>query len=185
MDRRTAVKNIALSLGLVVSHSTLLSLFNSCSTNSSKVEPKFFKTSDLYGIENLVDLILPPTSTPSGNDLSLSYFIDSMCAHVLNQEQQRNMKLGLEEFSVVFQKLIGKSISQGGKDDYQLMLTTYFDISEDNQKEIFNLLSHDVNVVSNASKPKYYLYTYLTTIRELTLLGYFTSQTVMEGHLNA
>lgn len=51
MDRRTAVKNFALSLGLVVLGSTILSLFNACTTDETVLMPEFFKKSDIQGID--------------------------------------------------------------------------------------------------------------------------------------
>lgn len=185
MDRRTAVKNIALSLGLAVSGSTVISLFNACSTDRKPVKPEFFTTSDLYSIDYLADIILPATASKGAKDLNLSQFIDKMCKHVFNEEKQQEIKRGAEEFSNRFSKITGKTPSDGTKEDYQLMVSTYFDISEEKQKAVFKLLDTDYSTLSYELKPDYNLYLFLTTIRELTLLGYFTSQAIVEGESEA
>lgn len=183
MDRRTAVKNMALSLGFIVSGSTIINIFNACSTDQKAIKPNFFKASDLYSINFLTDIILPTTTSIGAKDLNLTEFIDTLCADVLTPDQQRNMRFGAEEFSNGFYKLTGKETSHGNQQDYQRMLAACFDVSEADQQEIFKLLKQDVNTLSKNLKSKYYLYAFLTTIRELTLLGYFTSKTITEPHV--
>lgn len=180
MDRRTAVKNIALSLGLVVSSSTVITLLNSCGEKNT-ITPEFFKIADRYIIDFLIDIILPVTSTMGAKDLNISQFIDKMCHYVLNEEQQAEISFGLVEFSSQFQQNTGKLPSEGNKEDYQLMVKTYFDISEKEEMAVFKLLNSDYNNLSRSLKPNYNLYKFLTTVRELSLLGYFTSEIVMKN----
>lgn len=183
MDRRTAVKNIALSLGLAVSGSTIINLFNACSTDKNLVKPEFFTTSDLYSIDVLSDIILPATLSKGANALNLSQFIDKMCKHVFNEKKQLEIKRGAEEFSSRFSKITGKTPSEGTKEDYQLLVSTYFDISAEKEKAVFIMLATDYDTLTPDLKPDYNLYLFLTTVRELSLLGYFTSQAIVEGEL--
>ncbi|MBA6154647.1 gluconate 2-dehydrogenase subunit 3 family protein [Gelidibacter maritimus] len=183
MDRRTAVKNIVLSLGLVVSGSTILSLFNACTTDKTVVLPEFFKKSDMLGIEGLVDIILPKTSSIGANDLNISLFIDKMCCHVLSKKQQDEIRMGIEKFSKQFEKITNKLPSNGNREDYQQMIATYFDVSEKREKAVFQMLENGSDELAENVKPDYYLYTFLTAVRELGMLGYFTSQVVMEGDI--
>ncbi len=180
MDRRTALKNMALSFGFAVSGATVISVFNSCSDEKTTVTSEFFKASEMYSITQLVDLLLPKTSTIGAKDLNMSRFIDKMCQHVLNDEQQMAMKLGTEEFSKRFIEITGKVPTDGNVKDYQKMLTIYFDIPKAQQETVFVLLASDYQMLSPDLKPDYRLYTFLTTVRELSLLGFFTSQTIME-----
>ncbi|TXE08153.1 gluconate 2-dehydrogenase subunit 3 family protein [Gelidibacter salicanalis] len=180
MDRRTALKNMALSFGFAVSGTTIISVFNSCSDAKTTVISEFFKASEMYSISQLVDLLLPTTTTIGAKDLNIARFIDKMCQHVLNAEQQMEMKLGTEEFSKRFNNITGKVPVDGNVEDYQKMLTTYFHISEAQQDAVFELLDSDYQLLAHDLKPDYRLYTFLTTVRELSLLGFFTSQTIME-----
>jgi len=180
MDRRTALKNMALSFGFAVSGATVISVFNSCSDEKTTVTSEFFKASEMYSITQLVDLLLPKTSTIGAKDLNIPHFVDQMCQHVLDDQQQKEMRRGVAEFSKRFLKSTGNSTTEGTQQDYELMLSTYFDISKDQEKAIFKMLDSDYHTLSNAIKPDYHLYTFLTTVRELSLLGYYTSQTIME-----
>lgn len=185
MDRRTAVKNIALSLGIAVSGTTVISIFNACSTDKTIAKPEFFKAPDLYGINFLVDIILPATSSIGGKALNISQFIDKMCKQVLSEEKQQAIQLGTEEFSKRFQEINGKKLSKGNSEEYQLIVAHHFDVSEEKKKSVFELLERDYNALSDKMKADYNVYTFLTTVRELSLLGYFTSQTIMERGVGA
>lgn len=180
MDRRTALKNMALSFGFAVSGASIINLFNSCSTDKSTLTSEFFTLSEVYSIEMLIDLILPTTSTVGGKDLNVSQFIDKMCQHVLDNQQQKGMRSGAEEFSKRFEKITAKAPTDGNPDNYKQILTIYFDISEAQEQAVFELLASDFTTLSKHLKPDYHLYLFLTTVRELSVLGYFTSQTIME-----
>ncbi|TDU43248.1 gluconate 2-dehydrogenase subunit 3-like protein [Gelidibacter sediminis] len=185
MDRRMALKNMALSFGFAVSGATIISLFNSCSDEKPTLTSEFFKASDMYNIAQLVDFILPKTATVGAKDLNIAHFVDKMCQHVLDDQQQKEMRLGVAEFSKKFLKITGNSTTEGTQQDYELMLSTYFNVSKDQEKAVFEMLDSDYNTLSNAIKPDYHLYTFMTTVRELSLLGYYTSQTIMELDLGA
>lgn len=180
MDRRAAVKNIALSIGLVASGSTIISLFNACSGKKSNANPEFFNASDMFMISSLVDIILPTTSSIGAKDLNVSQFIDKICTHVLSAENQKEIKLGAQEFSKKFQELTNKTPTQGNENDYEFMVKTYFDIPREKQKSIRKMLDNVNDKQTNELEPDYHLYKFLTTVREITLLGYFTSKSISD-----
>ena len=184
MDRRAAVKNIALSIGLLASGSTIISLFNACSGKKSNENPEFFKASDMFMISFLVDIILPTTSSIGAKDLNVSEFIDKICTHVLSAENQKEMKLGAQEFSKKFQELTNKIPTEGNKNDYEFMVKTYFDIPQEKQKTVLKMLDIADDNQTNEIKPDYHLYKFLTTIREITLLGYFTSKSISDSEMD-
>ncbi|CAM4187747.1 gluconate 2-dehydrogenase subunit 3 family protein [Flavobacterium weaverense] len=181
MDRRIAVKNIALLLGLVVSGSTVLSLFNACSTDQKKIKGEFFDAADMYIVESLVDIILPISSSIGAKELNVSQFVDKMCKYVLREVNQKEIRLGIEEFRKKFEKITDKISTEGNREDYSLMIKTYFDISHKEQKIIFEMLGNQN--VSEELKATYHLYKFLTTIREYTLLGYFTSKAIIDSQV--
>lgn len=183
MDRRTAVKNIALSLGLVVSGSTVLSLFNACTTDKTDIVLEFFKESDLKVIDGLMNVILPETSSIGAKHLNISQFIDKMCCHVMSKKQQDEIQMGGYEFSKRFEEITNIVPSNGDKVDYRKVVATYFDVSKERESAVFEMLENGSDRLLDSVRPDYYLYTFLTTIRELGMLGYFTSQVVMEGDI--
>lgn len=183
MDRRTAVKNIALSLGLAVSGSTVISLFNACNTDKQSIKLEFFSPLDFKSIEFLVDIILPKTLNKGANELHVPQFIDKMCQHIYDDKKQQNLKIGITEFSKQFEIITGKTISKGIRQDYEKMIRSYFEVSEEKEKAIFIMLAKENDDdLTGSKKTEYALYFFLTTVRELSLLGYFTSQAITEGH---
>lgn len=185
MDRRTAIKNLALSLGVAVSGSTVISLFNACTSDKNTVQPEFFALEDFNNIDFISDIILPASSSIGAKDLNMATFIDSMCQHVFHKDKQQSLRLGAKAYSQRFETTIGKPSSDGNTSDHEVMVARYFDIPEAKEKAAFELIQKDAVSLSEKEKPDYYLYTFLTTIRELTLFGYFTAQTVMEREKEA
>lgn len=185
MDRRTAVKNIALSLGIAVSGTTIINVFNACSSETTAVKSALFTPSDLKSMDMLADIILPVTTTKGAKHFNMSRFIDKMCSHVFDEPKQQKIKRGAEEFSDRFYKMTGKKPSKGNKANFEHVLSTYFDIPKDQEIAVFELIDTDYDKLSDQLKPDYELYLFLTTIRELSLLGYFTSQVILEGQLDA
>lgn len=180
MDRRTAIKNMALSLGFVVSGSTVISLFNACSTEKTYLQSVFFKAEDMRSIDFLTEIILPKTSSPGAKDLSLAQFVDKMCQHVLSAEKQQAVLSGAAEYARGFEKYMGKTSYNGQQTDHERMIARYFNLSENEEKSVLTLLETDASALPENQKSKYHLYTFLTTVRELSMLGYFTSETVLE-----
>jgi hypothetical protein len=59
MDRRTALKNLSLSLGYVVSAPTLMNMLSSCTANPVTWQPVFFNEPERNLVIHLVDIIIP------------------------------------------------------------------------------------------------------------------------------
>ena len=180
MDRRTAIKNMALSLGFAVSGSTVISLFNACSNEKSALEAEFFKAEDMHNINFLTEIILPTTSTPGAKELNIAQFVDKMCQHVLGAEKQQAVVSGAAEYARRFEQHTGIASYNGQKPDHEGMIAKYFDLSENDEKSVLKMLATEASAIPEKEKSEYNLYSFLTTVRELSMLGYFTSETVVE-----
>ena len=71
MKRRDALKNIGLSAGLIVATPTVISLLNSCSTDSNKWSTVFLNKEQAKVLMEIVDVIIPKTDTPSANEVNV------------------------------------------------------------------------------------------------------------------
>ena len=106
-----------------------------------------------------------------------------MCKDVFSTENQQILNLGIKEFSTKFEQKFNKKTIEGNKENYEEFLNVHFNISKEKEKNIFKLLAVNYRNIPFNLKSEYVLYYFLTTIRELSLLGYFTSQEIYEDKM--
>lgn len=89
MDRRTALKNSALMVGVTLSSSTLLGLLQSCQEeNRPDWRPRFFSDEQAAVISEITEMILPATDTPGARDLGVDQFVDLMFLRTLSPDDK-------------------------------------------------------------------------------------------------
>lgn len=109
MNRRTALKNMGLTLGCLVASPNLLNLLQaSTRENLKEWTPVFFSPEEGLILMRLADLILPKTDTPSATEVGVHRFLDNYVNEVSDEPEQRFMKMGLE-------KLIHQALRQSAK----------------------------------------------------------------------
>jgi len=183
MKRRELLKKTALATGCIVATPTLLELFVSCQKQPTlNWKPLFLDEKQAYVVEILVDLILPASSTVGALDLQIPKFIDLVLNDVLPKNKQAIFTKGAQFFHHKFEVMFDKGILEGSKDEFLILLSKYFKLSIEDQKNVFKLLEKDENSVENMEL--YAIYNYLTCIREYTLFGYYTSKKVGTEILN-
>ncbi|MDT0553578.1 gluconate 2-dehydrogenase subunit 3 family protein [Urechidicola vernalis] len=184
MDRRAALKNMSLTLGYAVATPTILSVLQSCTSDAATWTPVFFTKTEGYIITQLADIILPKTDTAGALDVFVPEFMDKMFDEILGDNEKVAMKEGASTFATEFNSVFGKDASEGTKGEYETILATYFDISDDKQKEVFRVLREDKSKLSGTKLNTYLIYSFLTQTRRFTLYGYYTSEHVGENILN-
>ncbi|CAM3406116.1 gluconate 2-dehydrogenase subunit 3 family protein [Zobellia roscoffensis] len=110
MDRRKALKNMGMALGYTVATPTLLSIVQSCKTETVlEWTPDFFSKDQGAVLTKLVDIILPKTDTPSASETQVNIFIDRFADQVMEKEQQDFLKMSMDRF-------IEKALKDAGKE---------------------------------------------------------------------
>lgn len=183
MDRRTALKNLTLATGYTIGAPTILSVLKSCKSDVSTWSPVFLTEAQGHVVKHLVDIILPKNETIGALDVNIPQFIDLMYNDVQDEESQNEFKTSSEVFEVKFESVFSKKPIDGTKEDFEKILETYFKIPEDQEEAVFRLLNKDVIEVLPQEKETYYMYKFLTKVREYSLYGYFTSEQVGENIL--
>ncbi|MGC6480016.1 MAG: gluconate 2-dehydrogenase subunit 3 family protein [Flavobacteriaceae bacterium] len=103
MNRRTALKNLGLSLGAVTVAPALGNLLQSCESGPQWT-PQFFSQEQARLLELMVDVILPETDIPGAKSLGLASKIDLMI-HMLTEEEQKPLLTQLaNQFTTLLQK---------------------------------------------------------------------------------
>lgn len=183
MDRRSLLKVVSLSLGGIVVTPTLMHILASCEVkNELQWKPKFLNNSQSYIVENLVDIILPSGKNIGAIDVNIPQFIDLILKDLLSEEAQKIFLKGGELFQLKFKELFNKTVLKGSKEEFFEVLSIYFNIPLEKQKQLVEIAKMDVDEVEN--KELYYIYKFLISIRYYTLFGFYNSKKVGTEILN-
>lgn len=183
MKRRTLLKKTVLASGFIVATPTLLELLVSCKEKVTVLwKPLFLDEKQAYVIEKLVDIILPTTASVGAIDVQVPQFIDLVLKDILPEKEQALFIKGAHYFKIKFEELFNKTVLKGTKTEFSTLLSKYFKLSSEDQKNVFKLLEKKEESVENMEL--YAIYKYLTSIRYYTLFGYYTSKEVGTEILN-
>ena len=121
--------------------------------------PSFFTTQEGSIMEQMVDRIIPTTDTPGAIDVGVHTFIDRMMADFYEEEKK-----------LAFQAAIQK-VDEDAKADFGKKFTA---LSDEQKDEL--LKKYDQAAYTKTTGEDHFF----KTMKELTILGYFTSEQVGE-----
>ena len=161
MDRREALKRTAWLMGGVVSAPAIMGVLNGCAAKPTiDWKPVFLSQDQGILITEVAEIIIPKTDTPGAKDVGVPGFIDLMLKDVYSKEDQDRYLEGLKAFDDAAKKEYGDS---------------FIDLSSE-QRTAFVKKVHDAAVeAENATTPAPERPFILMT-KELTMLGFFTSE---------
>jgi len=195
MNRRKAIQNVALLVGGALSSSTLFAL-NSCNpsagTQSATDAGGGLFSSDLkILLDEITETILPKTTTPGAKDAKVGDFIQLMIHDCYPKKDQDMFLNGLAKFQTDCKAATQKSFLDLSKEDREKFLLS---IEKDlyPKKEVAAAKISDDHTVGGQAKkdsrvaidavnkvaetPKEEPNHYYRILKELTLLGFFTSE---------
>lgn len=160
MDRREALRKTALLMGAAVSATALAGIMQGCkATPELTYTPSFFTEDQARIISELAQTIIPKTDTPGAKEAGVPGFIDQMLKECYKKEDQEKFITGLTEFDAAAKAAHGDSF-----------------IYLDPEKQLAFVKAQNeaaVNAVkADPSQPR----PFILSARELTLLGFFTSE---------
>lgn len=163
MDRRTALKNLALVVGSAA-------LLPRCtSTNPVAHFKSFDVTSDQQSLVlDIAETIIPKTTTPGAADLGLDKFIWLMLDDCTKKDDQKAFFKGMGEFNELVKKTYNKDFVDCTEQEKLALLNT-FEKKKPEQKN------------PNPTDDKYSkdLHAFYGTVKGLTVFGYTESKYFM------
>ena len=180
MDRRSALKNLSLSIGYAVAAPTLINILSSCTAEANTWMPVFLTEQEKKLVTHLVDIILPSSVIPGALDVNVPQFIDLMYKDIEKETNQKKFQNGARIFSKRFEKMFGKEVMDGNKEEIQKLFATYFDLSEDNIIEVLKTQKLPKKEVACNKLDTYLIYKFLFSVRYYTLYGFYTSEHIGE-----
>lgn len=159
ITRKEALKRTSYLLGGVIFTPNMIGLLNGCSPNrTTDWKPVLFNHYEAKLVTTLADVIMPKDDYPSASEIGVPSFIESMVSTVYSEEQRKMFLNGLNDFGSLARGTLHIDFSESIED--QRFLFTY------EQNEAALQLSNE-----SASEPSFFM-----MFKELTILGYFTSE---------
>jgi hypothetical protein len=160
IDRREALRKTALLMGAAVSASALAGIMQGCKASPELTyTPDFFTKEQAQLVSELAEVIIPKTDTPGAKDAGVPGFIDKLLKECYKKEDQDNYLAGLGEFDAAAKTAYGD---------------TFIYLSPEKQLEFVKAQNEAALKMSKeeptAKRP------FILSTKELTLLGFFTSE---------
>jgi gluconate 2-dehydrogenase gamma chain len=161
MNRREALRRTAMLMGGALSAPAIMGVLNGCTAKPTlNWKPEFFTADEGMLITRVSDIIIPKTDTPGASDVGVPAFMDKMLKDVYSKEQQDTFRNGLKDFN-------DRSTTEMGD--------AFNDLSAEDQESFVkkvHLEAVQEHKASQAPSPR----SFMMMTKELTLLGYFTSE---------
>ncbi len=160
MDRREALRKTALLMGAAVSASALTGILQGCkATPELTYKPVFFTEDQARMVMEVAEIIIPKTDTPGAKDAGVPGFIDLMLKDCYKKEDQDRFIAGLTSFDEEAKKAYGDSFIYC-KPEQQVEFVT----------KVHAAALAEAKENKEAKRP------FILMAKELTLLGFFTSE---------
>jgi hypothetical protein len=160
IDRREALRKTALLMGAAVSASALTGILQGCkATPELLYTPQFFTEDQARIVTEVAEIIIPKTDTPGAKDTGVPGFIDLMLKDCYKKEDQDRFLAGLTAFDEEAKKAYGDSFIYC-KPEQQVELVT----------KVHAAALQEAKENKEAKRP------FILMAKELTLLGFFTSE---------
>lgn len=168
MNRREAIKKTGMMLGLATASPLLLHVLQGCTAEKTvNWKPILFNQDQAKLVADIVDQLLPKTDSPSATEVGVDVFIDKMVTEVFPRSAQQTFLSGLDQINRDSQLKNGK---------------LFYDLDQQTKYDFLYGLESNIKHLSYTTGPEdkpFYL-----MIKELCLLGYFTSEEIMTKHLD-
>ena len=198
MDRRAAVKNMAFLMGGALSATTIAVFLDGCTSASTTANGDLFTADQQTLISEIADIIIPATGTPGAKAAGVGPFIAMMVKDCYPDDAQKAFVKGLEDLEEQSKEEYKKSFTELAVEQRSLLLNkvreaTIADIKvenetldkqkqEDQERQRQNpekgkSQTENAGIISILPKDKPKTEPrFFAIMRDLTLLGYFTSE---------
>jgi len=150
-----------LASGYALSATAVLGVMNGCQAeNTPNWKPSFLSEEQGNTLIELTEAIIPKTDTPGANDVGVHQFIDQLLNECLSEKEQVLFTTGLDQLQ---------------SDSKTKFKTSFAKTTSDQKKEIlggYDKAAYAANNTPGGEMP------FFTMAKQLTYLGYFTSEAV-------
>lgn len=161
MDRREALKRTAWLMGGIVSAPAIMGVLKGCTASPTiDWKPVFLSKDQATLVSEVAEIIIPKTDTPGAKDTGVPAFIDLILKDVYPKEDQDRFTEGLKAFDAEAQKTYHDA---------------FVDLDPEQQQEFVKKIHDEAILVEKNTKPAPKR-PFILMMKELTMLGFFTSK---------
>ncbi|WP_143959745.1 gluconate 2-dehydrogenase subunit 3 family protein [Litoribacter populi] len=153
INRREALKSMVLMMGGTMIGANVI--LTGCAPED-RIEGLEFSEEDIAYMDEIGETIIPTTDTPGAKEAGVGSFMVVMVKETYNQEQQETFVNGLNSLKKNFKSEIG---------------VAFMDASHEQRLNYLNSLNEELRSGDSENGPKY-----ISMLKDLTVLGYFTSE---------
>ncbi|NND05221.1 MAG: gluconate 2-dehydrogenase subunit 3 family protein [Saprospiraceae bacterium] len=164
MDRREALRRAAVLSGGTLSFSLVTSILSGCTAKPQlNWKPNFHTAEEADAISIISDIILPASESPSASDANVPSFLDMIAQECMTTAEKSAWREGLRKLLDAFKEQKGVTLNIA---------------SASVQSEFIQEVDQQAFTSSSALSEYYRIF------KNLILVGYFTSESVMKNHLD-
>lgn len=163
MNRREALQQVAWLMGGAISAPALLGILSGCTPKQgTNWKPVFLTEEHGALVAEVAEIIIPRTDTPGAKDVGIPSFVDLMLKDAYPKKDQDRFIAGLKQFDAQAREQYGHGFVQ--------LDTAQRDALVRATHETATAAERSYTGTATLERP------FVLTMKELTLLGYFTSQ---------
>ena len=148
-------------MGGVVSAPAIMGVLKGCQSKPGiDFKPEFLNDDQASIVSQIAEIIIPKTDTPGAKEAGVPAFIDQMLNEVYSEEDQKRFTSGLQAFDEEAKSAYGDA---------------FLDLDDEQQKE-FVKKTHDTAIEAERNAEQRGERPFILTMKELTMLGFFTSE---------
>ncbi len=156
MNRRDAIKRTTILLGGTLSASAIMGVMSGCQADPTlDWTPSFFTTDEGRIVEQIAERIIPRTDTPGAIDAGVHTFIDNMMAGYYLEKDRTAFREALVKVDLDANEAYGKSFTR---------------LSDEQKDEMLG--KYDEEAYTKTTDGDHFF----KTMKELTILGFYTSE---------
>jgi hypothetical protein len=156
VNRREAIQTIGLLLGAAVTPSVARA-FDAGYAPPLTGPLRTLTPDEAELVATLGELIIPTTDTPGARDAGIAFFIDSLMTDVFGEEERKRFRAGLADVDTRA-KTAGAS--------------AFVQLAAHGQSDLLTAMSAELKATADRNGPR----PFFSWMKELTLLGYYTSE---------
>jgi gluconate 2-dehydrogenase gamma chain len=160
MDRREALKRTAWIMGGAVSAPAIMGILKGCAAKPTiDWKPVFLSSDQGALVSQVAEIIIPKTDTPGAKDVGVPGFIDQILKECYKKEDQDKFLADLKAFDDEAKKEYGDPFTELDAEKQTAFVKKVHDAAVKNE-----------DTETPPKRP------FILTLKELTMLGYFTSE---------
>jgi hypothetical protein len=164
LSRREAIRRVALMMGGAVSAPAILGLLSGCSaepppSKNAEWKPVFLTLAQSALVAEVAEIMIPRTDTPGAKDVGIPAFIDKMLKDAYPKDDQERFVTGLADFEAQAKREHGRAFLELEPALRTAMVKQVHDPAVEAERKS-----------ADRRRP------FILMTKELTMLGYFTSQ---------